>query len=228
MADPIRDGVSGQAPTRRAIEAEAGEGLLLAEYATRMRLKNRIIIDIVTAQGSIEPEAWADEARRVLGGLRIEAEVSARRMTEEEALARSAHGSAAHQHDYHAPDADNLDRRRRVYRLVARRLLSWENDPAQVAVLLEAARHDAQEEIDAALTRAVGGDPGARVENEDRLRERLRLIATVDLPALEAAVRGDPAPVPARRRWFTLRRGPAAPRPPSDGPGTGGERGQAI
>ncbi|MGT2426905.1 hypothetical protein [Amnibacterium kyonggiense] len=86
-----------------------------------------------------------------------------------------------------------------MYRLVARRLLRWEGDPAQVAALLEAARHDAHEEIDAALRRAVSGDPVAHVEDEDRLRERLALIATVDLPALEAAVRGEAVPVPVPR-----------------------------
>ena len=204
MVDRIPDDLTGPVWVRRAVEEEAGEGLLLAEYATRMRLKNRIIVDTVTADGSVDPEAWADEVRLVLGGLRVEAEASARRMEQEEPVARLTEGSAAHEHDYRASDADNLDRRRRVYRLVARRLLSWENDPSQVAALLEAARQDAQEEIDAALTRAVSGDPVARVEDERRLRERLRLIATVDLPALEAAVRGEarPIPVPRPRTWL--------------------------
>lgn len=204
MSGRVPDDLTGPIHVRRAIDDEAGEGLLLAEYATRMRLKNRIIVDTVTAQGSVDPEAWADEVRLVLGGLRIEAEGSARRMEQEASVAKLTLGSAVHEHDYRISDTDNLDRRRRVYRLVARRLLSWENDPAQVAALLEAARHDAQEEIDAALTRALTGDPVARVEDEGRLRERLRLIATVDLPALEAAVRGESGPirVPAPRRWW--------------------------
>lgn len=189
---------------RAGIDAEADEGLLLAEYAIRMRLKNRIIVDTVTADGSVDPEGWADELRLVLGGLRLEAEGSARRMEQETSIARRTRGNAIHQHDYRASDTDNLDRRRQVYRLVARRLLAWENDPSQVAALLEAARHDAQEEIDAALTRAVSGDPVARVEDEGRLRERLRLIGAVDLPALEAAVRGRPTPVPVPppRTWL--------------------------
>ena len=211
MAERVPDDLTGPVWVRRAIEEEAGEGLLLAEYATRMRLKNRIIVDTVTAEGSVDPEAWADEVRLVLGGLRLEAEGSARRMEQETPIARLSEGSAVHEHDYRASDADNLDRRRRVYRLVARRLLSWENDASQVAALLEAARQDAQEEIDSALTRAVTGDPVVRVEDEARLRERLRLIATVDLPALEAAVRGDATPIriptPSRlQRWLDRRR----------------------
>jgi hypothetical protein len=206
MAERLPDEATGPIWTHRAIEEEAGEGLLLAEYATRMRLKNRIIVDTVTTDGSVDPEAWADDVRLALGGLRLEAEGSARRMEQEGRLARLTAGTADHEHDYRASDTDNLDRRRRVYRLVARRLLSWENDPSQVAALLEAARQDAQEEIDAALTRAVSGDPIGRVEDEARLRERLRLIATVDLPALEAAVRGESAPIPIPKRRGRLAR----------------------
>ena len=204
MSGRVPDDLTGPLHLRRDIDEEAGEGLLLAEYATRMRLKNRIIVDTVSAQGAVDPEAWADDVRLALGGLRLEAEGSARRMEQEASVAKLTLGSAVHEHDYRVSDTDNLDRRRRVYRLVARRLLSWENDPAQVAALLEAARHDAQEEIDVALTRALSGDPVARVEDEVHLRERLRLIATVDLPALEAAVRGEaaPIPVPARLPWW--------------------------
>lgn len=207
MAESMPDEWTAPVQIRRAVEEEADEGLLLAEYATRMRLKNRIIVDTVTATGSIDPEAWADEVRLVLGGLRLEAEGSARRMEQELRVAALTDGSATHEHDYRASDADNLDRRRRVYRLVARRLLSWENDSGQVAALLEAARRDAQEEIDTALARAVSGDPVGRVDDEAHLRERLRLIATVDLPALEAAVHGGAGPIavpPPRRlrRWL--------------------------
>ena len=113
MTERIPDDLTGPVWVRRAIEEEAGEGLLLAEYATRMRLKNRIIVDTVTAEGSVDPEAWADEVRLVLGGLRLEAEGSARRMEQEAPIARLTEGSAVHEHDYRVSDADNLDRRRR-------------------------------------------------------------------------------------------------------------------
>lgn len=204
MTERVPEELTGPIPDRRAIQDEADEGLLLAEYATRMRLKNRIIVDTLSAPSSVDAEAWADDVRLALGRLRLEAEASARRMEDEGRVARLSGGDARHEHDYRASDADNLDRRRRVYRLVARRLLSWENDDGQVAALLRAARDDAQEEIDSALTRAVSGDPVVRVEDEGLLRERLRLIATVDLPALEHAVRGGapahPAPRPGRLR----------------------------
>jgi hypothetical protein len=173
--------------SRRAVEDEAEEGLLLAEYATRMRLKNRIIVDTLTASGGVDTEAWADEVRLSLGRLRIEAEVSARRMGREHEVAVVTDGRARHQHDYRQGDADALERRQRVYRLVARRLLSWENSDEQVFALLDAARSDAAEEMDAALTHAVEGDGRERVTDEAVLRERLRLIVDIDLPALERA-----------------------------------------
>lgn len=198
---------------RRAVDDEADEGMLLAEYAVRMRLKNRIIVDTMTASGTIDADAWADEARLMLGRLRVEAEVSARRMDRERGVAELAEGQARHEHDYRAGDTGALERRKLVYRLTARRLLGWENDDAQVATLLAAARSDAAEEMNAAIRAAVSGDAAAPVDDEVLLRERLRLVTAVDLPALERAVRGEgaviPVPPPSRlRRWLArLRRG---------------------
>lgn len=199
MTDPAQGApVEGAGPrwVRRAAEDEADEGLLLAEYAVRMRLKNRIIVDTMTAAATIDTDAWADEARLMLGRLRIEAESSAKRMDRERDVAELAEGDARHEHDYRAGDTDALERRRRVYRLVARRLLRWENDDAQVATLLEAARADAAEEMNAAIRAAIADDAVAPLEDEVLLRERLRLVVSVDLPALEAAVRGEGAVIP--------------------------------
>lgn len=194
--------------TARAVEEEADEGLLLAEYATRMRLKNRIIVDTVTASVDVDAVAWADEARLMLGRLRVEAESSARRMDRERDVAALTDGRARHEHDYRATDAHNLERRGRVYALVARRLLAWEHDGARLAALLDAARGDAADEMSAAIRASVDGDAVAPVEDERLLRERLRLVAAVDLPALERAVRGEgaaiPVPAPRRRRAARL------------------------
>ena len=194
MAEPVRAaGEHGPRWERRAVEDEADEGLLLAEYAVRMRLKNRIIVDTMTAAGSVDAETWADEARLMLGRLRVEAEASARRMDRERDVAELSEGTARHQHDYRSGDTGALERRRRVYRLVARRLLGWENDTARVATLLEGARADAAEEMNAAIRATVAGDFTAPVEDETLLRERLRLVVAVDLPALERAARGEGA-----------------------------------
>lgn len=178
----------GPAPgsERDGVDAEAEEGLLLAEYATRMRLKNRIVVDTMSGSGRVDVEAWTDEARLALGRLRVEAEQSARRMVAERDAAARSRGLARHEHDYRRRDAANLEHRRLVYTAVARRLLRWENDDARVRDLLAAARDDAYREIRSAITAMLARQPAPPAEDRTVLEERLRLIAEIDLPALAA------------------------------------------
>lgn len=177
--------VPDPATDRASIEAEAEEGLLLAEYATRMRLKNRIEVDTLTGSG-VDVDAWTDEARLALGRLRLEAEQNARRMVSERDAAARTRGLARHEHDYRHRDAGNLERRRRVYTALAGRLIRWENDDARVRELLSAARDDAHREIRAAIAAMLARVPAPPVEDRAVLEERLRLIAEIDLPALAA------------------------------------------
>jgi hypothetical protein len=175
---------------RAAIAGEAEEGLLLAEYATRMRLKNRIIVDTLTGADGVDVERWADEVRLSLGRLRIEAEQSARRMASERDLAASTQGRGEHEHDYRQVDAPILERRRLVYLALAGRLVLWEGDAARVGALLESARQDALQEMERAVRDTVGrGGRTPRGEDEAALRQRLRMIQAIDLPALAAAHR---------------------------------------
>lgn len=193
----------------RAADAEADEGLLLAEYALRIRLKNRIIVDTMTAGAALDPRAWADEARAMLGRLRSESESSALRMDREREAAQHATGRARHQHDYRARDALNLDRRREVYGLVADRLREWEQDRHRIAELLGAARADAAEELNGAIRTALLDDGTSRTDDERVLRRRLDLIASVDLPALARSTDSGPAeagPGRLRRLVDRLRR----------------------
>lgn len=188
-----------EAPRRDAgADAEADEGLLLAEYATRMRLKNRIVVDTMSGAGRIDVEAWTDEARLALGRLRVEAEQSARRMVAERDAAARSRGLARHEHDYRRRDRANLEHRRRVYTALARRLLRWENDDARVRELLVAARDDAYREMRTAITALLAREPAPPAEDRAVLEERLRLIAEIDLPALAARreVGGEPSAAP--------------------------------
>jgi hypothetical protein len=187
------------------IKAEADEGMLLLEFATRMRLRNRIVVDILTSDGTVDPDAWARATRNAIRERRAEVEASARRVGREARASWFTSGRARHQHDYRFSDLLNLARRRFVYRLLARRLLVWEHDPAQSAALLDRARRDAQDEIAAEIGRVVS-DSATGVEDESVLRERLVLIATVDLPALEFAMRraapeSGPDPDPIHRHF---------------------------
>jgi hypothetical protein len=171
---------------RASIEAEAEEGLLLAEYATRMRLKNRIIVDTMTGGHPVDLDAWVDEVRLSLGRLRLESEASAKRMASERDTAAGAGGVARHEHDYRERDADNLERRRRVQTALAGRLIRWENDDDRVHALITAARDDAYREMRAAITATLTRAATAPAQDAELLEERLRLITAVDLPALAA------------------------------------------
>ncbi|MDH2444299.1 hypothetical protein QDR37_10135 [Amnibacterium sp. CER49] len=195
--------------TADEIRAEAEEGLLLAEFATRMRLKNRIIVDTLTAADGVDEDAWREEVLLSLGNLRVEAEQSARRMERERDVAAGTGGRGRHEHDYRTVDAPILERRRLVYREVARGLLRWSADRDRVDALLAAARADAAREVNAALAASLEPAPN-RIEDAAVLQERLRLLTDVDLPALaaarEAASTASPRRGPLRRIARALRR----------------------
>ena len=196
---------------KAAIDAEADEGLLLAEYAIRMRLKNRIIVDTMAGSGAAGAEAWLDEVRLALGRLRIEAEASARRMVGERDAASRSRGLARHEHDYRHRDAENLERRRRVYTALAGRLVRWENDDERVTALLSSARDDAFREMRSAITAMLSRARSAPEEDREVLEERLRLVAAVDLPALAADRRREAA--------GDVEASPEAPEPQDPGAG---------
>ncbi|MCU1473892.1 hypothetical protein [Amnibacterium sp.] len=209
---------------RASIEAEAEEGLLLAEYATRMRLKNRIIVDTMTSGGPVDLDAWVDEVRLSLGRLRLESEASARRMASERDAAATIGGVARHEHDYRQRDAENLERRRRVHLALSRRLIRWENDDAQVRSLLAAARDDAYREMRSAITATLARSAPRPAQDAEVLEERLRLLTAVDLPALAA---GREPPEPDGDDHGTEgadEEAPVAARTSDPRPATGGER----
>ncbi|HEV7624009.1 MAG TPA: hypothetical protein VGO26_07735 [Amnibacterium sp.] len=207
IARLYRERATRRALDRASIEAEAEEGLLLAEYATRMRLKNRIVVDTMTGGGPVDLDAWIDEVRLSLGRLRVESEASARRMASERDVASSIGGVARHEHDYRQRDADNLERRRRVHLALARRLIRWENDDERVRTLLAAARDDAYREMRAAITATLARSATTPAEDAELLEERLRLLTAVDLPALAA-----------ERRPPLADGQPEAGEPPATGP----------
>lgn len=216
------DHAARRPPEKAAIDAEADEGLLLAEYAIRMRLKNRIIVDTMAGSGAARAEAWLDEVRLALGRLRVEAETSARRMAGERDSAARTRGLARHEHDYRHRDADNLERRRRVYTALAGRLVRWENDDARVTALLTSARDDAFLEMRSAITAMLSRARSAPEEDRAVLEERLRLVAAVDLPALAAerrrAAEADVAAPPETPDAGARTDPPGPPTPPGAPP----------
>jgi len=127
------------------------EGLLVAESAGRMSLKNRLIVDALRGDEAYSPDRAAASAREVLLELAEEAEAAAERVAAERRTAEQREGRSQHQHDYHRADASNLRLRERVNAAVSKRLAELRSDDAYLGELAENAREDAWTEIAAAI-----------------------------------------------------------------------------
>ena len=128
-------------------EETYAEGLLVAESAGRMALKNRIIVMALRGEEPYVAERSAAAAREVLHELMQETDEVAEWSAAERESAAQREGRSAHQHDYHRADAWNLRLRERVNAALAKRLGELRNDPVYLAAFAERARRDAWSEI---------------------------------------------------------------------------------
>jgi len=128
-------------------EETYAEGLLVAESAGRMALKNRIIVMALRGEEPYDAERSAASAREVLHELMQETDEVAEWSAAERETAAQREGRSAHQHDYHRADAWNLRLRERVNAALAKRLGELRNDPEYLASFAERARRDAWSEI---------------------------------------------------------------------------------
>ncbi|WP_353829319.1 hypothetical protein [Agromyces sp. SYSU T0242] len=127
------------------------EGLLMAESAGRMALKNRLIVDALRSDEPYSEERAAEHARDVLYELVQEEDEAAERVAEEREAAGRRDGRSQHQHDYHRDDLLNLRRRERIAASVAKELWSRRSDDEYVARFALRARDDAWQELGAAI-----------------------------------------------------------------------------
>jgi len=70
-------------PPAPSLEQSVEEGMLLAEYATRMAVKNHIVVDTIQYGNSYDPAMHAMEAAAMLRELASEQGVAAGRIEEE-------------------------------------------------------------------------------------------------------------------------------------------------
>ena len=128
-------------------EESFAEGLLVAESAARMALKNRIIVRALRGDEPFDPDRAAAAAREVLYELVQEMNQVAEWSAAERESAALREGRSAHQHDYHRADAWNLRLRERINAAVSKRLWELRGDPEYLAAFAERARQDAWAEI---------------------------------------------------------------------------------
>jgi hypothetical protein len=145
-------------PEPAALEDMVSEGVMLAEFAARMALKNQIVIGALAESVPYHPDYYAESARAVLNEVIHESQGSAQLAERKREVAAGRGGVGEHQHDYRSSDTENLRRREDVNLAVADRLAALRDDDDYVARLVERARDDAWADIGQAITARLDRD----------------------------------------------------------------------
>jgi hypothetical protein len=174
-----------------SLDDAVSEGLMLADYSSRMRLKNRIIVGALTRPDSYDAKHYLVEAKKAIDVLVDEFDLDVDRIGRKLRVAVSIPGRAKHAHDYRSVDADNLRLREDVSAAVANALRSHRGDEQYLLGLIESARQDAWGEIARAIEEFL--DRSTIVVDSAYKRgrsERIRLLVTEDLAKLMAETTG--------------------------------------
>jgi cytochrome c556 len=161
-----------------SFEETFADGLLVAEAAGRMALKNRIILMALRGEEPFDAARASAAAREVLHELMQETDEVAEWSAQERKSASARVGRSEHQHDYHREDTKNLRMRERVNTAIAERLGELRDDTDYLAEFAERARQDAWTEIagaiDARLAREwpeIEIDEAYVLERDERMRD---------------------------------------------------------
>ncbi|MEV1128530.1 hypothetical protein [Agromyces sp. NPDC049794] len=168
-------------PEPLTFDESFAEGLLVAESAARMALKNRIIVMALRGEEPYDADRSAAAAREVLHELVTEMDEVAEWSAHEREEAARREGRARHQHDYHRPDSWNLRLRERVNEAVAARLTELRADPGYLAEFAERARDDAWGEIAGEIEQRLAREWPEIDIDEAYVRERDERMREVSL-----------------------------------------------
>ncbi|WP_158078069.1 asparagine synthase [Rathayibacter sp. VKM Ac-2630] len=176
-------------PSREPVSVEEAteEGLMLAEYASRMAVKNRVLMDGLTADVPFDVGHYSRAAALELRKLADESEAAAARLRAIAAEATSVGGRSDHVHDYRSADVDNLDHRERLSLAVADTLRRRAGDDAYLATLVDGARQDAWRELSQSIEETLDRAPRIDPDDEEYRRDRsvrMALVVVDDLAKL--------------------------------------------
>ena len=184
-----RESASKKYPERELAPVEdiAEQGVLVAEVAARLTVKNAIIMNALAKHVDYSEADVSRMVRETLLELAEEREGDANRLTEIlTEIQRFGHGGWA-EGDYTRKDRSTLEHRRAVYLLVASELRNRAADATRVAEAAERARKEAWTEIgDALKTKAEHPYYGGG-RSEDYLAhrdERIQKLIENDLTQL--------------------------------------------
>ena len=140
--------------TRATLAGALEEGRLLADYAVRLQLKNRIEVATLGDDHTFDAADFTQAAAEELRQLAAEQDAVAERL-ETEAASLSARRNPRHVHDYHAGDRRNLHHRARVARALAESLRADADDEAALLDFVERSRQDAWRDIAGAIEAVI-------------------------------------------------------------------------
>jgi hypothetical protein len=165
------------------------DGLYIAAAATRLSLKNHILVVTLSHDEDFDVDRLLPEARAILLTLADEAEADAERTRRERKLARGRLSDSDGTHDYRRRDVRNLRRRERQSAHVAAALRERAEEPDELRLLVQAAREAAWDEVSRNIDRTLRIQ-SARPDLEPdyaRMREaRMQSLRLVDLARLSA------------------------------------------
>jgi len=154
------------------------DGLLIADSAARMAVKNEVIMRALRDRADFRPERAREAARGELRRLAIENRADARRIDEERERAGERPGKALHQTDYRSGDIVHLARRSEALTALADRLVRLSADDAHLDELVDAARRQAWNEVGTSIAErtATAWSLTDRLSAAERSR-RMALVA---------------------------------------------------
>lgn len=165
------------------------EGLYIASAATRLALKNAILVDILADGQDFDVDRFLGYARGALTALADEAEADAERTRRERKAASGRYSDSGGTHDYRSRDVSNLRRRRKQSLRIAKELRERADDEDELRKLIADAREAAWGEVAGNIDRTLRIE-AARPDLEpdyDRMRTaRMQALRMVDLPRLRS------------------------------------------
>lgn len=163
------------------------EGLYIASAATRLSLKNRMLVHILAEGEDFDADRYVPEAREALVMLAEEAEADAARTESERKHARRRHSESDGTHDYRSRDVRNLRRRHKQSLHVAHELRARADDEDELRKLIMDARDAAWTEVAKNIDRALrieAARPDLEPDYERMRMARMQALRLVDLPKL--------------------------------------------
>jgi hypothetical protein len=173
-------------PKLPSVEEATSDGLMLAEHAAQMALKNLIIVGALGGPDSYDATHYLGSAAGVLDELAGEFEQDGARVARALRSIENRPGRATRVHDYRSADTKNLRMRQAVLRSLVDHLRDHRDDRAYLRNLIERARKDAWSDVSLQVQDSLDRSRIVVDTAYERDRgERMRLLSD-DLVALAA------------------------------------------